>query len=97
MEEGGQTCFPKVANTTAAAEAAGPAGERVDVLRQELFQPGSWQDTLTRDCYSETAVYPRKGDAILFYSQTADGALDGNRTRTLPLQALGRCPPVPAC
>ena len=31
---------------------------------------------LTRDCYSKFAVTPRKGDAILFYSQKFGGELD---------------------
>ncbi|EED90233.1 hypothetical protein THAPSDRAFT_263536, partial [Thalassiosira pseudonana CCMP1335] len=39
---------------------------------------GSWEDKLVDQCYSKLAVPPRRGDAILFYSQYPDGHLDPN-------------------
>ena len=38
-----------------------------------------------QQCYSRFAVAPRKGDAILFYSQKPSGDLD-------PLSIHGGCP-----
>jgi hypothetical protein len=38
-------------------------------LRESLFEPGTWQDEMVGHCYSKLAVRPRKGDALLFYSQ----------------------------
>jgi hypothetical protein len=35
-----------------------------------------WEPIMVSECYSKLAVRPKKGRAILYYSQHADGALD---------------------
>jgi len=45
-----------------------------------LHHNGSWQRTLARQCFGKRgdglSVYPKKGEAVLFYSQQPDGNLD---------------------
>ena len=79
LQEGGQTVFP-LAEPPANASAGPPPG-----LRESLFEPGTWQDEMVGHCYTKLAVRPRKGDALLFYSQRADGTID-------PLSKHGGCP-----
>ena len=47
-------------------------------LTKNGVDAGSWEDKLVDQCYSKLAVPPRRGDAILFYSQYPDGHLDPN-------------------
>mmetsp|Transcript_29826 Transcript_29826/g.45735 ORF Transcript_29826/g.45735 Transcript_29826/m.45735 type:complete len:407 (+) Transcript_29826:68-1288(+) len=84
VEYGGQTCFPKAARLSAEenpglVERLGqpPSEQKLqELLKEAGIQEGSWEAKLTRDCYSKFAVPPKKGDAVLFYSQTPDGHLD---------------------
>ena len=45
-----------------------------------LHHNGSWQRALARQCFGKRgdglSVYPKKGEAVLFYSQQPDGNLD---------------------
>ena len=48
---------------------------------KKMFPPQSggyprWQTDLVQKCYNKLAVLPRKGSAILFYSQLPNGVLD---------------------
>ena len=80
VEEGGETVFPKVrcdgviCNNTQVPEEA-----------EQLMGNHSWEMDMTKACSSSFRVKPRKGSAILFYSQLADGSLD-------PLSEHGACP-----
>lgn len=42
----------------------------------DMFRPGGWEEKMVDSCHTRFAVRPKKGDAILFYSQKEDGALD---------------------
>ena len=55
-----------------------PSRKELTAMSAELGQePGSWQHDLTQQCHHEAfAIPPRRGDAILFYSQPPTGVLD---------------------
>lgn len=72
VTEGGQTVFPHAEHT-----GAFPLKSKPDSAN-ELFSAGTWQESMVDSCYSAFAVPPRKGDAIMFYSQLSDGTLDQN-------------------
>ena len=76
VELGGQTVFPRVARNASHAALHGGPPSAPPAKAEELFANASWEAKLTRDCYRQFAVTPRKGDAILFYSQKAGGELD---------------------
>jgi len=40
------------------------------------LRPGSWEHDLSKLCFSETAAYPKAGEAIIFYGQFASGLPD---------------------
>ena len=42
----------------------------------------SWEARMTQACQSKFAVSPRKGDAIVFYSQHPDGNVNPASLRT---------------
>ena len=80
VEEGGQTVFPLLdplpsQNTTVPHEALA------------LFERNTWQADFVRTCYERLSVRPKKGDAVLFYSQLGDGEMDERALH-------GGCPPV---
>ena len=85
VEEGGQTVFPHAdpptgANATSLLERNIIQGEHNSKKTSEaasgLFKEHSWQKTMVDQCYSKLAILPRKGNAILFYSQGPGGKLD---------------------
>lgn len=86
VEVGGQTVFTKSERLTAEkskelVERLGeaPPTEFLKELEKDAgVDAGSWKDKLVDQCYSKLAVPPRRGDAILFYSQYPDGHLDPN-------------------
>ena len=54
----------------------------------------SWEARMTEACQSKFAVSPRKGDAIVFYSQHPDGNVNPASLRTYRrwhLHVLGVC------
>ena len=67
--------------------AAAPKGEDqvsglvagTEAGQEGLFKPGeeSWEAQLVKQCYTRLSVKPKRGDAVLFYSQHADGSMDG--------------------
>jgi len=67
VDEGGQTVFPNVP-----VETPTPVPEVAD----KLFKSGSWEKTLVNDCYSKLSIQPKKGSALLFYSQDAKGSIN---------------------
>jgi prolyl 4-hydroxylase len=84
VEYGGHTCFPNAKRLQAARHpelvkrlGEPPSAEKITELIQAAnITEGSWEAKLTRDCYAKFAVQPRKGDALLFYSQKPNGRLD---------------------
>lgn len=83
---GGETVFPKSDRLTADKSEelverlgeAPPMEKRKEFIRDAGLSQGSWEESLTMACYAKFAVPPRRGDAILFYSQRPDGLLDVN-------------------
>lgn len=45
-------------------------------IGQQLFHNESWEHEMVEQCSTKLAVYPRKGHAVLFYSQKPNGELD---------------------
>jgi len=86
VEVGGQTVFPQSARLTADKSedlvkrlGDAPSKEYLKELQKEAgLSDGSWEDRLISQCFTQFAVPPRRGDAILFYSQRPDGELDEN-------------------
>ena len=52
------------------------AGEAAEAAASVLLSEGSWEADMAKTCRSQFAVKPKKGDALLFYSQQPDGSLD---------------------
>ena len=94
VEYGGQTVFPQTDALTADKSedlvrrlGKVPTAEDLNnmVHDADFMQQDSWEDKLIHQCYARFAVPPRRGDAILFYSQRPDGELD-------PSSLHGACP-----
>ncbi|RLN75213.1 hypothetical protein BBJ28_00024573 [Nothophytophthora sp. Chile5] len=88
VTRGGQTVFPLAEMPEGLpAEYDHPVNSARDyeAAGAELFEPGSWEMDMVRKCSTKLASYPRKGDAVLFYSQKPNGQLD-------PLSLHGGCP-----
>jgi prolyl 4-hydroxylase len=75
VEAGGQTVFP-LSDTNVSGRTN--MSTNSSFLSTVGIDAGSWERDMVDTCYSATglAVEPKKGDAILFYSQTAWGELD---------------------
>eukprot|EP00584_Thalassiosira_punctigera_P004360 CAMPEP_0172533672 /NCGR_PEP_ID=MMETSP1067-20121228/6287_1 /TAXON_ID=265564 ORGANISM="Thalassiosira punctigera, Strain Tpunct2005C2" /NCGR_SAMPLE_ID=MMETSP1067 /ASSEMBLY_ACC=CAM_ASM_000444 /LENGTH=492 /DNA_ID=CAMNT_0013318337 /DNA_START=38 /DNA_END=1516 /DNA_ORIENTATION=+ len=86
VEYGGETVFPNSDRLTEekSAELVERLGESPPIeksrehIRNAGLAEGSWEEKLTLACHAKFAVPPRRGDAILFYSQRPDGHLDAN-------------------
>jgi len=91
VQHGGQTVFPHAprplqASSLPALESR-PLDDEVISLRdaQVSSDKYSWEPRLINECYTKLAAAPKKGRAILFYSQHPDGTLDQMATH-------GGCP-----
>ena len=71
VETGGQTFFPNAATVT--NRTVDPS---VGELIQELSKSNVKAANLAEQCEAGFSVTPKKGSAILFYSQQRDGKLD---------------------
>lgn len=84
VEAGGETAFPRsdrltVEKSRELVERLGeapPLETQKEFIKEAGLSEGSWEERLTLACYAKFAVPPRRGDAILFYSQRPDGRLD---------------------
>jgi len=84
VEEGGETVFPQARVPSVPAAQAATRDEALratdEYLQQrgisDLFAPESWQRKMVADCRTMFTVQPRRGEAILFYSQHPDGQVD---------------------
>lgn len=75
VDAGGSTVFPHVDSETPS---------EIPKETEDLFEKGSWEMKLNQQCYTKLAVPPKKGNAILFYSQR------GGKLNSLALH--GGCP-----
>lgn len=87
VTRGGQTVFPKASMPEGIpSEYDHPANvKESQELGMSLFETGSWEFDMVQKCSTKLASYPRKGHAILFYSQKPNGELD-------PMSLHGGCP-----
>ena len=83
VSQGGQTLFPHsnlVNNDNNMNQSPLPSrDELLQKLKELNVSPTSWEGQMVLDlCFepNKLSVQPRKGDALLFYSQTPDGQLD---------------------
>jgi prolyl 4-hydroxylase len=76
VEEGGETVFTEAWPTEerVSLEEALEDADRANAT--SLFEEGSWERKMVAQCRSRLAVKPKKGDAVLFYSQHPDGRVD---------------------
>jgi len=89
VDEGGQTVFPlidrpKIEDVKVKEYLETKNTDDID-WRNLSIEKNSWEDKMIYDCYSKLAVRPKKGRAILYYSQKPSGELD-------PLSKHGGCP-----
>lgn len=86
---GGQTNFPSAGRADALSGhhlmRADASDAEIEGNLSQTLQQGSWEMRMARTCFSGVSVYPRRGEALLFYSQHADGKLD-------PASLHGGCP-----
>ena len=78
---GGHTVFPKVPRAKMRAEgspslASAERAEKTNVSHAVNLSHSSWEAKMAGECETAFSVPPRKGDALLFYSQQPDGSLD---------------------
>jgi prolyl 4-hydroxylase len=87
VTRGGQTVFPKATMPEGIpSEYDHPANvKESQELGMSLFEKGSWEIDMVQKCSTKLASYPRKGHAVLFYSQKPNGELD-------PMSLHGGCP-----
>eukprot|EP00937_MAST-01D_sp_MAST-1D-sp2_P005438 g5438.t1 len=93
VEYGGQTVFPESPRLQNSSNAelvrrlgrAPSAAQKRKLVEGARLRESSWERGLIDRCYTRFAVAPRRGDAILFYSQKPDGRLD-------PASLHGACP-----
>ncbi|KAL3810907.1 hypothetical protein ACHAXA_008757 [Cyclostephanos tholiformis] len=84
VEVGGETSFPRSERLTVEKSRelverlgeAPPLEMQKEYIKDAGLSEGSWEERLTLACFAKFAVPPRRGDAILFYSQRPDGRLD---------------------
>ena len=84
VEEGGETIFPQARPPSVSGKEALTREEAIEETTRylenkgisQLFPEESWQRKMVADCRNMFTVKPKKGDAILFYSQHADGTTD---------------------
>ncbi|ETV77107.1 hypothetical protein, variant [Aphanomyces astaci] len=80
VTRGGQTVFVR-ANMPEGVGHAPPPSE----AELAIFPQDSWEQKMTKQCFSKLASYPQKAHAVLFYSQKGNAELD-------PMAEHGGCP-----
>lgn len=77
VDEGGETVFPQLPSLHAANNDTEASIRRDgDAAGNTIDNKEGWEADMVEQCRTRFAVTPRRGQAILFYSQTPDGALD---------------------
>jgi len=80
VEAGGETVFPKANTLHNRTQQLASAGNRdpppSSESEEKVLSTGSWEEKMAETCSSQFAVNPKKGDALLFYSQQPNGTLD---------------------
>ncbi|TYZ64380.1 hypothetical protein PybrP1_009060 [[Pythium] brassicae (nom. inval.)] len=87
VTRGGQTVFPlaDMPEGLPSAYDHPPEAAADREFGRALFEAGSWESEMVDKCATKLASYPRKGHAVLFYSQKPNGELD-------PMSLHGGCP-----
>ncbi|CAK4691410.1 hypothetical protein AeNC1_007575 [Aphanomyces euteiches] len=80
VTRGGQTVFPRAPMPQGVGHAPPPSEDELSIFAQ-----GSWEQKMTKQCFSKLASYPKKAHAVLFYSQKGNAELD-------PMAEHGGCP-----
>ncbi|KAH9184755.1 hypothetical protein AeNC1_013268 [Aphanomyces euteiches] len=80
VTRGGQTVFPFADMPEGIDHSTPPSDEEMSI-----FEKGTWEYKMVKQCYSKLASYPRKAHAVLFYSQKGNSELD-------PKSEHGGCP-----
>lgn len=81
VEMGGETLFQKAWPVDVQKEDRIELKEALRQLRESgvgdgLLEEGSWEEEMTAMCRTRLAITPRKGRAVLFYSQRPNGQED---------------------
>ncbi|CAK4085623.1 unnamed protein product [Aphanomyces euteiches] len=71
VTRGGQTVFPHADMPKGVDHMTPPSDEEM-----ALFDKGTWEHNMVKQCYSKMASYPIKTASVLFYHQLRDGTLD---------------------
>ena len=78
VDEGGATVFPELPSLRAENKYTEPSIRSDGDRGANIIDAEGWEADMVEQCRTRFAVAPRRGQAILFYSQTPDGALDPN-------------------
>lgn len=73
VNDGGQTVFPELEHPDDGNAKAG-----IRTFGTNISDNNGWEADMIEQCRGRFAVAPKRGHAILFYSQTPDGALDAS-------------------
>ncbi|CAK0849552.1 unnamed protein product [Prorocentrum cordatum] len=79
---GGQTVFPLAQRVLTEGsrrmltDNASRSGDELARAMEAALGGSGWEVSMARRCFEKLAVFPRRGDAIVFYSQHADGRVD---------------------
>jgi len=76
VAEGGETVFPKVTRLNSMPTYDLNEVDSIEFLNQYKIENNSWEHTMVKQCREHFSVKPKRGDALLFYSQLPDGTLD---------------------
>ena len=91
VEEGGETVFTHAARD-ADEDVPSRADVHADLVRRNITglfppPPDNWEVDFIATCRTRLAVRPKRGTAVLFYTQAPSGAIDG-------AQMHGGCPVI---
>eukprot|EP00591_Stephanopyxis_turris_P004929 CAMPEP_0195512258 /NCGR_PEP_ID=MMETSP0794_2-20130614/4278_1 /TAXON_ID=515487 /ORGANISM="Stephanopyxis turris, Strain CCMP 815" /LENGTH=403 /DNA_ID=CAMNT_0040639999 /DNA_START=203 /DNA_END=1414 /DNA_ORIENTATION=- len=68
--EGGQIVFPSASSQSERQK------KDIPPSANRMFNPRSWERALLTHCYHGLSVSPKRGSAVLYYTQHPDGTLD---------------------
>jgi prolyl 4-hydroxylase len=75
VEDGGETVFTKVDRPDTMVSNTSES-LLMSAMESSGIEENSWEHKMVKQCRTQFSVKPHKGDALLFYSQAPDGALD---------------------
>jgi hypothetical protein len=79
--DGGETVFTEAYPIDKSEKERVPLQQAIQNLRESgdassILETGSWEEEMVAKCRSRLAITPKRGKAILFYSQLPSGAPD---------------------